>query len=46
MPGMDLPAVIPILRMHDAVVTKRFYCDWLGFHIDWEEGDADGPVFL
>jgi catechol 2,3-dioxygenase-like lactoylglutathione lyase family enzyme len=26
--------------------TKRFYLDYLGFQLDWQEGDGDRPVFL
>lgn len=43
---MDLPPVIPILRFHDLAVTRRFYADWLGFAVDWEEGEPGGPGFL
>jgi len=37
---------IPILRMFDVALTKRFYVDWLGFELDGEEGGPDGPVFM
>ena len=39
-------SVVPVLRMHDVAVAKRFYVDWLGFTVDWEDGAADGPVYL
>lgn len=40
--------VIPVLRMVDVPATKRFYCEYLGCALDWQEGDehADGPVYL
>jgi catechol 2,3-dioxygenase-like lactoylglutathione lyase family enzyme len=37
---------IPILRMFDVALTKRFYTDWLGFELEGEEGRLDGPVFM
>lgn len=38
--------IIPILRMFDVAVTKRFYVDYLGATVDWEDGERDGPIFL
>src|SRR3954453_20885218 len=43
---MQLGRPIPILRMFDPALTKRFYVDWLGFELDGEEGGADGPMFV
>jgi catechol 2,3-dioxygenase-like lactoylglutathione lyase family enzyme len=37
---------IPILRMYDVAATKRFYLDYLGFTLEWEDGAEDGPVFM
>jgi ribosomal-protein-alanine N-acetyltransferase len=37
---------IPILRMFDVELTKRFYVDWLGFVLNWQDGEGDGPVFM
>lgn len=42
--GMRPP--IPILRMYDVEATKRFYVDYLGFTLDWQEGEGDRPVYL
>ncbi|HEV7132843.1 MAG TPA: glyoxalase superfamily protein [Gaiellaceae bacterium] len=42
--GMRPP--IPILRMYDVDATKRFYVDYLGFRLDWQEGDGDRPVYM
>jgi catechol 2,3-dioxygenase-like lactoylglutathione lyase family enzyme len=38
--------VVPVLRMSDVAVTKRFYCDYLGCEVDWQEGEGDRPVYL
>ena len=43
---MDGARVVPILRMFDVAATKRFYVDWLGFTLDWEDAHPDGPVYL
>ena len=42
--GMRPP--IPVLRMYDVDATKRFYVDYLGFDLDWQEGEGDRPVFM
>src|SRR3954447_6340425 len=41
-----LRQTVPILRMFDVDVTKRFYVDYLGFTLDRYEGDGEGPVFM
>ncbi len=41
-----LHAPIPILRMFDVDATKRFYVEYLGFQLDWQEGEGDRPVFI
>jgi ribosomal-protein-alanine N-acetyltransferase len=38
--------VIPILRMYDVAATLRFYCEYLGCTLDWQDGEGDGPVYL
>ena len=43
---MEILSVLPTLRMHDVAAAKRFYLDWLGCSVDWEDGTADGPVYL
>jgi len=43
---MKLRPPIPILRMFDVALTKRFYVDWLGFELEGEEGTPDGPMFV
>src|SRR4051794_4800061 len=37
---------VPVLRMFDVEATTRFYVDYLGFTLDWCEGDDGGPVFM
>lgn len=47
---MDRPVtfgpVVPILRMFDLAATLRFYVDYLGCTVDWQDGGGDGPVYL
>jgi catechol 2,3-dioxygenase-like lactoylglutathione lyase family enzyme len=43
---MRLSHAIPILRMHDVPATKRFYLDYLGCSLDWEDGGDDGPLYM
>jgi catechol 2,3-dioxygenase-like lactoylglutathione lyase family enzyme len=42
--GMRPP--IPILRMYDVDATKRFYVDYLGFTLDWQEDEGDRPAYM
>jgi catechol 2,3-dioxygenase-like lactoylglutathione lyase family enzyme len=32
--------------MYDVEATKRFYVDYLGFHLDWQDGEGDRPVYM
>ena len=32
--------------MFDVEATRRFYVDYLGCELDWQEGGGDGPVFI
>jgi catechol 2,3-dioxygenase-like lactoylglutathione lyase family enzyme len=43
---IQLSPAIPILRMHDVAVTKRFYVDYLGCTLDWQDGEGDRPVYM
>jgi ribosomal-protein-alanine N-acetyltransferase len=38
--------VVPVLRMSDVAATVRFYCDYLGCTLDFQEGDGSGPTYL
>ncbi len=42
--GMRAP--IPVLRMYDIAAPKRFYVDYLGFKLDWQDGEGDRPVYM
>jgi catechol 2,3-dioxygenase-like lactoylglutathione lyase family enzyme len=33
---MRLQAPIPLFRIFDHQLAKSFYCEWLGFTVDWE----------
>lgn len=44
--GIELRAAIPILRMYEVTVTKRFYLDYLGCTLDGQDGAGDRPVFM
>ncbi|MBI1385539.1 MAG: VOC family protein [Rhizobiales bacterium] len=33
---MDLAPPVPVLRSFDEAAAKAFYCDYLGFRLDWE----------
>src|SRR3954452_23817604 len=41
-----LHGCVPILRMFDVAATHRFYVDYLGCTVDWQEGEGDRPAFL
>jgi catechol 2,3-dioxygenase-like lactoylglutathione lyase family enzyme len=32
--------------MYDVEATRRFYVDYLGFNLDWQEGEGDRPVYM
>lgn len=36
----------PILRMFDVPATLRFYVDYLGFSVDWQDGEDEGPLYM
>jgi uncharacterized glyoxalase superfamily protein PhnB len=38
---------VPVLRIRHLVQSERFYCDVLGFKVDWRWREAEGlPVFM
>jgi ribosomal-protein-alanine N-acetyltransferase len=41
-----IEGTVPVLRMFDVAATKRFYVDYLGCSLDWEEGGGDGPTYM
>ncbi|MFE7801705.1 glyoxalase superfamily protein [Nocardia sp. NPDC057440] len=44
--AIGLAAPIPVLRMFDTAKAYEFYCDYLGFAVDWEHRfGADFPLY-
>lgn len=43
--AIQLDDVAPVFRISDADRAKRFYCDWLGFTVDWIDGHG-GSVHI
>lgn len=43
---ISLGPVVPILRMFDVDTAGRFYVDYLGCAVDWEDGTGDRPIYL
>lgn len=44
---MKLGSVTPILRIFDEAKAREFYCDFLGFVVDWEHRFEPGlPLYL
>lgn len=42
-----LRRTIPVLRIFSAEKAREFYCDWLGFAVDWEHRfDDRAPLFM
>jgi catechol 2,3-dioxygenase-like lactoylglutathione lyase family enzyme len=39
-------SVLPILRMYDVAGTLRFYVEYLGCSLDWQDGEGDRPIYL
>jgi catechol 2,3-dioxygenase-like lactoylglutathione lyase family enzyme len=39
-------SVLPILRMYDVAATLRFYVEYLGCSLDWQDGEGDRPIYL
>jgi ribosomal-protein-alanine N-acetyltransferase len=42
----SIGAAVPIIRIFDVDAAKRFYVDYLGCTLDWEDGSDDGPVYM
>ena len=45
---MTLAAAIPVFRVFDHTLARKFYLDWLGFRLDWEHqtNPPSGPRYL
>jgi catechol 2,3-dioxygenase-like lactoylglutathione lyase family enzyme len=45
--GIDLLRAIPVLRIFDEAKAREFYCDFLGFTVDFEHRfEADLPLYM
>jgi catechol 2,3-dioxygenase-like lactoylglutathione lyase family enzyme len=44
--SLVIRSVVPILRMFDVATTTRFYVDYMGCTLDWQDGEEDGPVYM
>jgi catechol 2,3-dioxygenase-like lactoylglutathione lyase family enzyme len=38
--------VHPVLRAYDVPASLAFFVDYLGFILDWQDGETPGPVYL
>jgi hypothetical protein len=44
---MAMGVPIPVLRMFDEAKAREFYCNFLGFIVDWEHRFEDGtPLYM
>jgi catechol 2,3-dioxygenase-like lactoylglutathione lyase family enzyme len=45
--ALELVRVVPILRSFDEAKAREFYCDFLGFTVDWEHRFEPGlPLYM
>lgn len=46
-PDFDIAPAIPILRIFDVEKAREFYCDFLGFSVDWEYRSSEElPIYM
>jgi catechol 2,3-dioxygenase-like lactoylglutathione lyase family enzyme len=45
-PSPSILRTVPILRIFDIVKAREFYVDYLGFTLDWQDGEGDRPVYM
>jgi uncharacterized glyoxalase superfamily protein PhnB len=44
---LSIEKTIPLARIFDEQKAREFYCDWLGFQIDWEHRFEEGtPLYM
>lgn len=43
---MEIREVHPVLRAYDVPASLAFFVDYLGFTVDWQDGETPGPVYL
>ena len=47
MTEIKFTATIPVLRIYDVAKAKEFYCDFMGFTLDWEHRHGDDfPLYM
>ncbi len=44
--SIEIQQAVPILRCFDIPATLRFYVDYLGCTVDWQDGEGDRPVYM
>ena len=45
--GLEVQAVVPILRIFDEARAREFYVGYLGFEVDWEHRfEGRGPLYM
>lgn len=44
---LTVTEICPLVRIFDEQKAREYYCDWLGFAIDWEHRFEDGtPLYM
>ncbi|MBX2893654.1 MAG: VOC family protein [Saprospiraceae bacterium] len=44
---LNIEKTIPLVRIFDESKAREYYCDWLGFRIDWEHRFEEGtPIYM
>lgn len=44
--SLSVARTVAILRMFDVAATTRFYVEYLGCAVDWQDGGGDGPIYM
>lgn len=44
---LNIEKTIPVVRTFDEQKAREYYCDWLGFQVDWEHRfEEDMPLYM
>ena len=44
---LSIEQTIPLVRIFDEHKAREYYCDWLGFNVDWEHRFEEGtPLYM
>jgi uncharacterized glyoxalase superfamily protein PhnB len=44
---LNIEKTIPVVRIFDEQKAREYYCDWLGFQVDWEHRFEEGmPIYM